>query len=88
MTEEEHAVRCLGDKYGYGRVMQLCERLWGDKLEENGLPRGGAHSTGACISQLVPCKHEVQDDNGHCEICCGSGRVTKWVSENIERIAA
>ncbi len=84
LVTEEEVISNLGDSIGYGRVMQLCEKLWGDKLEENGLPRGGACSTGACVSQLVPCKHEVKDDNGHCEICCGSGRVTKWVSEFVD----
>lgn len=88
MNDEENEVRNLGDRIGYGRTMQLCEKLWGDKLHDSGLPRGGAHSTGPCVSMMVICLHEVKDDNGHCEICCGAGRVTKWVAKNMNTRAA
>lgn len=23
------------------------------------------------------------DENEHCEICCGAGRTTKWVRDNL-----
>lgn len=73
--EEENAVRQLGDMIGYGRLMQLAEQIW-DKKQP-----GGAHSVGTCTSFLVPCPHPPmgRDANGHCDWCCGAGRVTKRV---------
>lgn len=29
---EQEAVRELGERIGYGRIIQLCERLWGEML--------------------------------------------------------
>lgn len=76
--EEENAVRTLGDDIGYGRMMQLAEQLWRKRL--GGL-QGGEHTTGPCAVFMVPCPHPEngQDANGHCDWCCGSGRVTKKV---------
>jgi hypothetical protein len=69
---EEKAVRELGDRIGYGRMMQLAEQIW------RTLPYGdkGAHSVGPCVGLLVPCPHP---DGPNCDWCCGSGRVTKRV---------
>ena len=77
--EEENAVRQLGDLIGYGRVMQLCVQIWNHKTP------GGAHSVGPCTSQLVPCPHpeDGRDANGHCDWCCGSGRITRKVATAI-----
>lgn len=74
-SEEENAVRELGDLIGYGRMMQLAEQIWEKKMP------GAAHSTGPCTSMLVPCPHLERDENLHCKWCCGSGRVTKRVLE-------
>ncbi len=78
--EEESAVRELGDRIGYGRLMQLGEKLWREKLKPLGL-EGGEHTTGPCATFMVPCPHPERDKNGHCEWCCGAGRVTRRVAE-------
>jgi len=74
--EEENAVRQLGELIGYGRTMQLCEQIWSAK---GGINSGVAHSVGPCVAFMVPCPHPELDDNGHCDWCCGSGRVTDRV---------
>jgi hypothetical protein len=85
---EEAAVRKLGDAIGYGRMMQLAERIWNEKQP------GGAHSTGPCVFFLVPCPHLTTkniawlDENGHCDWCCGAGRVTKRVAAAMAFISA
>jgi hypothetical protein len=73
--EEENAVRQIGELIGYGRTMQLCEEIWNRKQP------GGAHSVGPCVASLVPCPHpdNGRDENGHCDWCCGSGRITRKV---------
>lgn len=75
---EEDAVCKLGDRIGYGRMMQLAEQLWRKKLKMSGL-EGGEHTTGPCAAFMVPCPHpkKAEDVNGHCDLCCGAGRVTK-----------
>lgn len=82
-SSEEAAVRRLGDAIGYGRMMQLAEQIWRAKLVADGLPPGGEITTGPCAVFMVPCPHPVLDSNGHCEVCCGAGRVTKWVRDNL-----
>jgi hypothetical protein len=85
---EVYAVRELGDRIGYGRMMQLAERLWGDKLVREGggneQMRGGAHSVGPCVGMLVQCVCEGRD-MGNCDWCCGTGRVTRLVG-HVQRI--
>jgi hypothetical protein len=81
-TLEGERVRDLCERIGYGRVMQLAEALWGAKARDEGNP-GLEHTTGPCAVMMVPCRHPVRDANGHCEVCCGSGRVTKWVAANL-----
>jgi hypothetical protein len=78
--EEENAVRILGDEIGYGRVMQLAEQEWRKRAKAQGL-EGSEHTTGPCATFMMRCPHPELDDNGHCEWCCGSGRVTKRVRE-------
>lgn len=79
---EEQAVRDLGDSIGYGRLMQLAERIWNAKQP------GAAHSVGCCVAFLVPCPcpESGRDANGFCDWCCGSGRVTKKVLEAIQKL--
>lgn len=76
-------MRELGLELGFGRVMQLCEQLWGDLLARQGVS-GGEHTTGPCATFMVPCQcvaeaDPVLDANGHCDWCCGALRVTKHV---------
>lgn len=71
--QETTQVRELGDRIGYGRMMQLAEQIW------NGQVPGGAHSVGPCVALLVKCPHPDGGSAGECDWCCGSGRVTKRV---------
>lgn len=79
---EKIIVKEMGDFMGYGRVMQLCEEIW----HENEIAAGRGHASGAfvhgpCRASMVPCPHPILDDNGHCDICCGAGRITKGVAK-------
>lgn len=69
---ERYAVIALGQRIGFGRVMQLCEQLWG---EIEGFRRG--HLTvGPCDVFMVNCPHPENNRIAvECEWCCGSGRV-------------
>jgi hypothetical protein len=80
--EEENAVRQLSEAIGYGRVMQLAEKIW---TCEDSI---GALTVGTATVFLVPCPHPKSGQNasGHCEWCCGSGRVTKKVLRAIEAL--
>lgn len=79
---EKARVRSLGSAIGYGRLMQLAEEIW-DGIRPG---VGEAYSVGCCTCFLVECPHEVDEDNPHCDWCCGSGRVTKRVAQEIEAI--
>ncbi len=81
-AREENRVSALCEDIGYGRTMQLAEQLWRQKLMPDGM-EGGEHTTGPCALFMVPCPHPVLDDNGHCEVCCGCGRITKWVAAHL-----
>jgi hypothetical protein len=82
--EEENAVRQLGEAIGYGRVMQLAEQIW---TKDDPI---GALTVGTATVFLVPCPHPQsgRSANGHCDWCCGSGRVTKKVLKAIEASSA
>lgn len=78
---EEDLVRLIGDKIGYGRTMQLCEEIWHKKEIDAGREKfSGAHTTGPCRAFMVKCEHAIRDAAGHCDICCGAGRITRGVS--------
>jgi hypothetical protein len=83
---EERAVRELGDAIGYGRLMQCAEKVWRDINRERNM-EGAEHTTGPCASMMVRCPHTVDkfkgwlDRNGHCDWCCGAGRVTERVAK-------
>lgn len=81
MNEHER-VRRLGDEIGYGRLMQLAEEIWREVAVAQGTP-GSEHTIGPCAVFMVACPHAVKDRNGHCEICCGAGRITRWVKDNL-----
>lgn len=74
------AVRALGERIGFGHVMQLCNQLW-RKVQP-----GNEHSIGPCAAFLVECPHaRIGIDASKCEWCCGTGRVTKRVAEAFTR---
>lgn len=72
------AVRLLGERIGYGAVMQAAEIAWRQKLEAAGYP-GGEHSVGPCAGLLVSCSCD-----GGCDWCEGSGRVTRRVRKAMD----
>ena len=78
--EGEAFVRALGEAIGYGRMMQLAEQIWEQKQP------GGALTVGPATAMLVPCPHPAsgRDANGHCDWCCGSGRITRKVLQAIQ----
>lgn len=82
--DEAKAVREIGERIGYGRTMRLAEKLWREKLAEQGHP-GGEHTTGPCAAFMVPCPcpESGRDAAGHCEWCSGTRRVTQRVRAAI-----
>jgi len=84
-AREEELVRKLGEDIGYGRTMQLCEKLWNDKLARAGMKRGGEHAVYCCAIFLVPCPGcaPARRRDESCGWCCGAGRVTKRVAKAI-----
>lgn len=82
--DEAKAVREIGERIGYGRIMQLAEKLWREKLIEQGHP-GGEHTTGPCAAFMLPCPcpESGRDAAGHCEWCSGTRRVTQRVRTAI-----
>jgi excinuclease UvrABC ATPase subunit len=86
LDAEERAVKQLGDQIGYGRLMQAAETVWRQISIEKNTP-GAEHTTGPCAAMMVPCPHLAdkhkswRDKNGHCDWCCGAGRVTQRVAK-------
>lgn len=80
---EEELVRTLGETIGFGRLMQLGEKIWRERAIAGGL-KGSEHTTGPCAAFMEPCqcaseRAPVLDANGHCDWCCGARRVTNHV---------
>jgi hypothetical protein len=48
VPETEH-VRNLGERFGYGAVMDAASALWVEVLRQKGYPEGGAISPGVCL---------------------------------------
>lgn len=71
-------VRILGERIGYGAVMQAAEIAWRERLEASGTA-GGEHSVGPCAGFLVPCPC-----GSGCEWCQGACRVTKRVLQAMQ----
>ena len=87
---EIRVVRDVCEYHGYGRVMQLAEQLWREKTTAAG-HAGSEHTTGPCATFMVICPHQTVrnngvwlDANGHCDWCCGCGRVTKKVAHHMK----
>lgn len=73
---EKEQVRVLGEQIGYGRMMQLAQLLWHEKLHQSGEPVGGEHVVGPCAALTVPCGCSCS-----CDWCEGAGWITKKVAE-------
>lgn len=50
-ADEIQAVKELGERIGYGNMMDIASALWANKLEESGLPVSGAFVP-VCMFQL------------------------------------
>lgn len=72
---EEAAAKKLGDEIGYGRMMQLAQKIWRQSLVTQGL-EGGEFAYGPCVALTVPCGCK-----GGCDWCEGSMWLTKKVKK-------
>lgn len=85
---ELSAIKIFCENLGYGRVMQMVEDLWHKKEIDAGRGHNsGALTVGPCRAYMVPCPHPIKDYNGHCDICCGAGRITKGTRDLIKKAA-
>ena len=75
-ASEERMVKTLGEKIGYGRMMQLAQKLWRQALIDQGYPPGGEFVSGPCKALTVECGCK-----SGCDWCEGSGWLTKKVKE-------
>lgn len=85
-AREECIAREMGSLIGFGRMMQLGQKLWREQLIAQGLNGGGEFSIGPCVAFMVRCQCVEEerpefDSNGHCEWCCGSHQVTERVRQ-------
>lgn len=85
---EEQVVHDLARRFeiGFGRLMQIGEKLWREHLIRIGCPPGGEFTIGPCAAFMVRCQCVEEsapelDENGHCDWCCGAQIVTKYVRE-------
>lgn len=83
---ERPLARALGEQIGFGRMMQLGQELWREYLEKEHGCAGGEFAMGPCQIFMVKCPHTIKDKNGHCDICCGSGQITKGVLELLKKV--
>ncbi len=82
--DEVRSVRTLGERIGYGNMMNLAEGLWVEHLKSVGIENGGgAFSVGPCRGLLVTCPCS---NPRACDWCEGAGRVTKRVARAMEEI--
>lgn len=87
MDLEDHNVTALGHRIGFGRVMQAAEAAWSRVAMDIAVP-GSEHTVGPCAVFMVKCPHLEKkpakhwfDASGHCDWCCGAGRVTRRVAQ-------
>lgn len=78
---ERRAVEVMGERMGFGRIMQLAHQIWNERQP------GMAHVKGPCDAETVRCDHNGAE--GHkCDWCAGAGWVTKRVSEAMKNADA
>lgn len=73
---EKAQVFKIGDNIGYGRLMQLAEICWRERLKEQGF-EGGEFRSGPCASLTVPC-----GCGSSCDWCEGCG----WLTPHVKAI--
>ena len=77
-ADEAQSVREIGQRIGYGRVMQLAQMLWRHYLEDMHAAPGGETVVGPCAMSTVPCGCQRPRD---CDWCCGCGWLTPLVKK-------
>lgn len=82
---ETMLVASVGNRIGFGRVMQLCEQVWREKEARVDGVGGGEYTVGPCAVSLVPCGCSTRPVDW-CAWCVAVGRVTKLVREAQERM--
>jgi hypothetical protein len=76
---EKKLMESLGESMGFGRIMQLANECWREKLKKNNM-QGGEFVYGPCMALTVPCGCEEDRKQGKsCDWCCGSLRLTEKV---------
>jgi len=79
LEHEENMVMRVGRYIGYGRVMDIAQKLWSRQLVSKYGFGGGALMIGPCEAATVPCGCENQRE---CEWCGGCG----WLTKKVRRI--
>lgn len=81
MISEEFAVKALGDRIGYGRLMSAAQSCWREVLAGARL-QGSEFSVGPCVAMTVKCGCQyTRRSSSGCDWCCGAGWVTRKVRE-------
>ncbi len=75
-ANEKEFIKNVGDKMGYGRIMQLAQECWSDILKEEGFA-GGEFRIGPCVAMTVSCGCKTG-----CDWCGGS----RWLTEHVKTI--
>lgn len=81
LARDREEVRALGQRIGFGCMMDLAEQCWRELIAARGEPPGGEHTHGPCAVFLVPCGCLNEGGPVNCDWCCGAGRVTAKVRE-------
>lgn len=84
-VQERIDVARLGNRIGYGRLMSLASEMWRETLSEQGM-QGSEFTVGPCEIFMVKCGHLVKDRNGHCDLCCGAGLISKGIAALVLRL--
>lgn len=81
LLSEEFAVKALGDRIGYGRLMSAAQGCWREVLASTNT-QGGEFAIGPCIGATVRCGCTYsRSPRINCDWCCGSGWLTRKVRE-------
>lgn len=81
---ETSEVKNLGERMGYGRLMQLSQELWSRTQAEDEYASHMAGSeliTGPCAAMAVLCGCRYETESVSCDWCCGAGWLTRKVRE-------
>lgn len=85
MSSDRQLAQELGKVIGFGRMMQLGSELWRESLLKDWGIEGGEFVVGPCASMMVACPCTAKDKAWKCDICCGTGQITKGVLALLEK---